>query len=155
MLRPHLTPFLRLQDPFNLPNTLEEALVVHRREAERRGIKLDIVESPLGTPPVVLGDRAKIRVMMLKLVENALKHTKEGGILVEWGETSVGADTTENAVAKAEDIRIALTVTDTGCGIPEEKLEAIFREFEAIQQDGPEQQAAVGLGLATVARIVR
>jgi len=93
--------------------------------------------------------------MMLKLVENALKHTKEGGILVEWGETALGVDMGENAVAKAEEIRVALTVTDTGCGIPEEKQEAIFREFEAIQQDGPEQDAAVGLGLATVARIVR
>lgn len=74
---------------------------------------------------------------------------------MEWGETSLGADTSENIVAKAEDIRVALTVTDTGAGISEEKQEAIFREFEAIQQDGPEQGAAVGLGLATVARIVR
>ncbi|ORY55950.1 hypothetical protein BCR35DRAFT_355672 [Leucosporidium creatinivorum] len=146
---------LYLQDPFNLPNTLEDALSVHRRESERQGIKLDIVETPLGTPRVLLGDRAKIRVMVLKLVENALKHTKEGGILIEWGETSLGADTAEGAVAKAEDIRVALTITDTGCGIPEEKLEAIFRQFEAIQQDGPEQDSAVGLGLATVARIVR
>lgn len=118
---------LYLQDPFNLPKTLEDALTSHRREAERRGVSLDIVESPTGTPSVLLGDRAKIRITIIKLVENALKHTNHGGILVEWGETSVGVDMGEHAVAKAEDIRIAISVTDTGCGIPDKKIEVRFR----------------------------
>lgn len=117
---------LYLQDPFNLPKTIEDALISHRREAERRGVSLDIVESPTGTPSVLLGDRAKIRITIIKLVENALKHTNHGGILVEWGETSVGVDMGENAVAKAEDIRIAISVTDTGCGIPDKKIEVRF-----------------------------
>lgn len=50
--------------------------------------------------------------------------------------------------------------TDTGSGIPERKLEAIFRQFEQVstvgdQERADESQTSVGLGLAVVARIVR
>lgn len=70
-----------------------------------------------------MGDRAKVRITILKVVENALKHTQSGGILVEWGESLQGANVDEDAVIKAEEIRIAISITDTGFGIPESKLE--------------------------------
>ena len=55
---------------------------------------------------------------------------------------------------------ISLYSTDTGSGIPERKLEAIFRQFEQVstvgdQERSEESEASVGLGLAVVARIVR
>lgn len=98
------------------------------------------MESPTGTPRVLLGDRAKgelrkaqrgateltsltVRVTILKIVENALKHTQQGGILIEWGETMQGANMDDDAVIKADGVRISISVTDTGCGIPESKLE--------------------------------
>jgi len=56
--------------------------------------------------------------------------------------------------------RFDLCSTDTGSGIPERKLEAIFRQFEQVstvgdQERSEESEASVGLGLAVVARIVR
>ncbi|GAA6022377.1 hypothetical protein JCM10207_004744 [Rhodosporidiobolus poonsookiae] len=152
---------LFLTDPFNIAETLEEALEVHRKEAERRGLALDIVENPTGTPPTVLGDRAKIRQIVTNVVANALKHTQEGGILVEWGEI-VDSNLEDALEAKQDSIRIAISVTDTGVGISEEKLENIFRQFEQVSTIGDksrdetaDEQKAVGLGLAVVARIVR
>ncbi|KAK4046722.1 hypothetical protein OIO90_006453 [Microbotryomycetes sp. JL221] len=151
---------LFLQEPFNFPETLYEALEVHKNEAIRQGISLEVIESPTGTPPVVLGDRAKIRIIVLRIVENALKHTEQGGILVEWGETSIGADSSEgNQQKRADEIRLSISITDTGSGISEEKLETIFREFEQVSTTDEtaekEQGSVVGLGLAVVARIVR
>lgn len=47
---------------------------------------MDVIESPSGTPLTLLGDRAKIKTLVASTVQNAIQHTKEGGILVEWGE---------------------------------------------------------------------
>ncbi|GAA5932099.1 uncharacterized protein JCM15063_001119 [Sporobolomyces koalae] len=150
---------LFLTDPFNIGKTLDEAVLVHRDECERRGITLDIVENPSGTPLTVLGDRAKVRQIVTNVVGNALKHTKEGGILVEWGEL-VDNDLEDALEQKKDSIRIGITITDTGSGIPERKLEAIFRQFEQVstvgdQERSEETETSVGLGLAVVARIVR
>ncbi|GAA5993889.1 hypothetical protein JCM5350_001586 [Sporobolomyces pararoseus] len=150
---------LFLTDPFDLSKTLSEAVAVHRDECERRGITLDVVESPTGTPTTVLGDRAKVRQIVTNVVGNALKHTDEGGILVEWGEL-VDNNVEDALKEKRDSIRIGISITDTGSGIPERKLEAIFRQFEQVstvgdQERADESQTSVGLGLAVVARIVR
>ncbi|GAA6008926.1 uncharacterized protein JCM10292_006565 [Rhodotorula paludigena] len=153
---------LFLTDPFNIADTLNEALALHRDEAERRGLALEIVETPTGTPPTVLGDRGKIRQIITNVVANALKHTEEGGVLIEWGEV-VDQDVEDALREKQDSIRIGISVTDTGHGIPENKLEAIFRQFEQVSTIGDKEredpkhstEQAVGLGLAVVARIVR
>ncbi|GAA5866364.1 hypothetical protein JCM8547_000754 [Rhodosporidiobolus lusitaniae] len=152
---------LYLTDPFNLAETLQDALAVHREEAQHRGIALEVVENPTGTPPTVLGDRAKIRQIVTNVVANALKHTQEGSIVVEWGEV-VDQNVEDALEAKQDSIRIGISVTDTGAGISEEKLENIFRQFEQVstigdktRDEAAESQQAVGLGLAVVARIVR
>ncbi|GAA5836366.1 hypothetical protein JCM9279_000365 [Rhodotorula babjevae] len=152
---------LFLTDPFNLSETLEEAISMHRDEAARRGLSLELVETPTGTPPTLIGDRAKIRQIVANVVGNALKHTQEGGILVEWGEmTDQNLD--DAFEEKKDSIRIGISVTDTGNGISERKLENLFRQFEQISTIGDKQrdediktEQAVGLGLAVVARIVR
>lgn len=150
---------LFLTDPFDIGKTLSEAVDVHREECERRGITLDVVENPSGTPSTLLGDRAKVRQIVTNVVGNALKHTKEGGILIEWGE-QVDSNIQDAFNEKKDSIRIGISVTDTGSGIPERKLEAIFRQFEQVstvgdQERSEESEASVGLGLAVVARIVR
>ncbi|KAK4052641.1 hypothetical protein OIO90_004269 [Microbotryomycetes sp. JL221] len=148
---------LFLQDPFNLPTTINEALSVHKTEANRRGLTLEVVENPTGTPRTLLGDRGKIKTIITSVINNAVKHTKEGGILVEWGELA-DADV-EDALDKRQDsIRIGISITDTGVGMSEAKLESIFREFEqvsATSDDTERSESAVGLGLALVARIIR
>ncbi|GAA6043349.1 hypothetical protein JCM8097_008042 [Rhodosporidiobolus ruineniae] len=152
---------LFLTDPFNLAETLEEAISVHREEARHRGLTLDIVETPTGTPPTVLGDRAKMRQIITNVVANAIKHTREGGVLVEWGEM-IDQDVEDALQAKQDSIRIGISITDTGVGFGEDKLENIFRQFEQVstigdkaREETADTQQAVGLGLAVVARIVR
>lgn len=62
---------LFLQDPFDLPSTINEAISMHKAEAQRRGLTLEVIESPSGTPPTVLGDRGKIRQIVTNVVANA------------------------------------------------------------------------------------
>ncbi|SCV69208.1 BQ2448_2228 [Microbotryum intermedium] len=153
---------LYLQDPFNLSTTLEDALSVHRAEAKRRGITLDVVENPQGTPTTLLGDRGKIRTIVSNIVGNAVKHTKRSGsVKVEWGEMTQ-VDIEDAMDKKTDSIRIGLSIVDTGTGISESRLESLFREFEQVSTVGDEQgrevttsAGTVGLGLAVVARIIR
>ncbi|BGP13468.1 hypothetical protein JCM10213v2_001388 [Rhodosporidiobolus nylandii] len=152
---------LYLTDPFDLRGTLEDSLAIHRDEAAHRGLSLDLVEQPTGTPPTVVGDRAKIRQIVTNVVANAIKHTHDGGILVEWGEV-VDQNVEDALQAKQDSIRIGISVTDTGIGMSEEKLENIFRQFEQVSTIGDKARDetadnahAVGLGLAQVARVVR
>ena len=52
-----------------------------------------MIESPSGTPLTLLGDRAKIKTLVASTVQNAIQHTKTGGILVEWGELADAVST--------------------------------------------------------------
>ncbi|ORY73094.1 hypothetical protein BCR35DRAFT_281817 [Leucosporidium creatinivorum] len=151
---------LFLQDPFDLPGTIEEAISMYRSEVEQRGLTLEVIENPSGTPSTLLGDRAKIKAIIANVVGNAVEYTKAGGIVVEWGE--IADEDIEDAIDKKQDsIRIGIAIRDTGVGISEERLESIFREFEQVSaaeeaSDGATTPtAAVGLGLAVVARVVR
>lgn len=147
-----------LQDPLDLSDTIEEAVAIHRLEAQRRGVAFEIVENPSGTPQTLLGDRGKIRQIVANVTANAVKHTKEGKVTVEWGEMT--KDTDDPAEASQDTIKIGISITDTGAGIPEDQLEEMFRTFEQVETDSGDKNAVksapgnLGLGLAVVARVV-
>lgn len=59
---------------------------MYKSEVEQRGLTLEVIENPSGTPSTLLGDRSKIKTIITNVLGNAVEHTKKGGILVEWGE---------------------------------------------------------------------
>ncbi|KAK0201599.1 hypothetical protein DFS33DRAFT_1385902 [Desarmillaria ectypa] len=134
---------------FNLPAAIEEAISPYRSEAQRQSIDfiLDISESP----KEVIGDARKIQTVVQNLTANALKYTAEGSITVCCVPTQepVGLRNPQQTV-------VEIVVADTGCGIQQEMLENIFREFEQVETSQPKTgtDAGVGLGLAMVAHIV-
>jgi signal transduction histidine kinase len=50
---------------------------------------------------------------------------------------------------------VEIVVSDTGCGIPNEKLENIFREFEQVESSGPKTGKAAGLGMFPLTRLYK
>lgn len=103
---------LFLQDPLDLGEIIEEAVAIHRMEAQRRGVGFEVVENPSGTPQTLLGDRAKLRQIVANVAANAVKHTHEGKVTVEWGELSKEAD--DPAEASQDTIKIGIAIEDTG-----------------------------------------
>ncbi|MEM7708350.1 MAG: ATP-binding protein [Pseudomonadota bacterium] len=77
-------------------------------------------------------DRVKLRRILVNLVDNAIKHTQAGEILIT-GELGT-------------DEQLSLSVTDTGCGIPAEVMPRVFEPFFRLEQVGG--QVGAGLGLA-------
>ena len=87
------------------------------------------------------GDVTKVRQILFNLISNAAKFTKEGKITL-----SAKADAIGNIPA------VRLAVTDTGIGIPEDKLEHIFSEFSQADESTTRDYGGTGLGLALVKR---
>src|SRR5262245_15659864 len=121
---------LELAD-FSLPVAVDNALILVRERASRRGIALGrAIDVGLGT---VRGDERKVKQVLLNLLSNALKFTPEGGRI------DVRATMNEGMAE--------ISVADTGVGIAPEDQEAIFEEFRQVGT-ADKKVEGTGLGLA-------
>jgi signal transduction histidine kinase len=116
---------------FDLPMTIDNALMLVRERAGRRSIELQrTVDDRLGQ---IQGDERKIRQVLLNLLSNAIKFTPEGGRI------EVGAKPVNGS--------IEVSVSDTGVGIAPEDQEAVFEEFRQVGT-ADKKVEGTGLGLA-------
>ena len=116
---------------FDLPNAIDNALILVRERASRRGIRLgSAIDERLG---MIGGDERKVKQVLLNLLSNALKFTPEGGRI--------------DVSARAHDEVVEVSVTDTGVGIAPEDQEAVFEEFRQVAT-ADKKVEGTGLGLA-------
>jgi signal transduction histidine kinase len=85
-------------------------------------------------------DEEKLRQIVINLLSNAVKFTQRGAIRVK---------------AQAANGSVAIAVCDTGIGIPPDKLELIFQEFEQADASSTRVYGGTGLGLAIARRLAR
>jgi signal transduction histidine kinase len=123
---------------FDLPQALQDTLVLVRERAVRHGIDLHLdADARLGA---LVGDERKIKQVMLNLLSNAVKFTPEGGrIEVRAVPTDGGAE---------------ISVADTGIGIAPENQELIFEEFRQVGGDYAHKREGTGLGLTLARKLV-
>jgi signal transduction histidine kinase len=113
---------------FDLPNAIDNALILVRERASRRGITLgSAVDDGVGT---LHGDERKVKQVILNLLSNALKFTPEGGRI--------------DVRAGLHDHVAEVSVSDTGIGIAPADQDAVF---EAFRQVGAADKKAEGTGL--------
>ncbi len=115
---------------------LDEATDRVRPQAESRGLALT-VDAPEGMAPV-MADRAAVQEIMLNLIDNAMRFTDDGSILVSAREVDAGVE---------------VTVEDSGPGILPEDLPHIFERF--YKADRSRSSGGVGLGLALAKHTVQ
>lgn len=108
-------------EPLDFLSTIRDAVSMFQSEAERAGIEFSLTEDPK-MPRRVMGDQAKIRQVVSNIIANAIKHTSKGSVKVEI--QVLNCDST------GEKVEACILVSDTGSGIPEKKLDAIFQNFE-------------------------
>jgi signal transduction histidine kinase len=126
-----LTEDLRLESaPIDVAALLHDVVETARPLALANGDRL-AVELDADTFPLV-SDRARVRQVLLNLVSNAIKYTNDGVVTVE---------------ARTVDDWVEFVVSDTGVGIPEDKLHQLFQPFVQLHE-GTERRAGIGLGLA-------
>ncbi|MDF2523877.1 MAG: putative sensor histidine kinase/response regulator hybrid [Clostridiales bacterium] len=122
---------------FNLEAFIRETLQMTDSRALQRGLTLSY-KIEHGIPLEVVSDKGRIRQILLNLIGNAIKFTGHGGIevLVE-----LEADTEKQ-------IMLRFSVKDTGIGIPNDKLELLFKVFSQVDDSNTRQYGGTGLGLA-------
>jgi signal transduction histidine kinase len=94
-----------------------------------------LIDLESGLPQRVLGDSYRIKQILLNLVGNAIKFTERGSVTLHIETAGDGAVT-------------ALSVRDTGIGIPADRLDAIFQPFEQADTSTSRRFGGTGLGLA-------
>jgi len=124
-------------EPLDLSEVLDTVAVIGEQLAHDKGLFWR-TEIPSDLPRV-WGDRTRLRQVMLNLVNNAVKFTVQGGVVL---------------TASAEDERVTISVRDTGLGIPVEEQEAIFDEFRQSDRTTARGYGGLGLGLAICKRLV-
>jgi signal transduction histidine kinase/CheY-like chemotaxis protein len=115
---------------------LSDVQVIFGPQAQTRSLALRL-RAPLGQLLYLHADPALLRQALFNLVQNAVRYTRRGGILV---------------TARVRGPHVLLQVWDTGAGIAEHEQARIFAPFERGSADAPLGSGAHGLGLAVVAR---
>jgi CheY-like chemotaxis protein len=120
---------------FGLGEVVHEAAALWRMEAEKKGLKLDIVIAP-DAEGAVEGDPVRLRQIVVNLLSNAVKFTEAGGVSLT---VSRRPDAPERAV---------IEVADTGVGFEPEIAERLFERFEQADGSYTRRFGGTGLGLA-------
>lgn len=127
--------------PTNLGALLEESILQMSELAEKRQIAISLnLASGL---PRVQADQARLKQVVLNLLDNALKYTPPGG------------EVTVNLKADPEAKRLVCSIHDTGEGIPEEDLPYIFDKLYRARRAKGRPVEGSGLGLTIVQQIIR
>ena len=124
-------------DEYHLNHVLEETINVVSISAKKKGLKLNQSISEK-LPAVLYGDSSRVRQILINLLNNAVKFTKEGAVsfFAELGETGDG---------RAE---LIFRIKDTGIGITEEHLGKLFSAFMQVDTKRNRSIEGTGLGLA-------
>lgn len=130
-------------EPFDLAALAEGVVELLAPRAQDKGIEiaLDVAED---VPARLLGDADRVRQILINLAGNAIKFTERGGVGVALTFARGAAGTGE----------VVLAVSDTGPGIPEERLPILFEEFEQGDGSASRSHEGTGLGLAITRRLV-
>ena len=129
--------------PFSVRTLANQVVSIVSSSANRKGLTIRVHVDPQVRDGVV-GDKARLRQILLNLMNNAVKFTDQGEIAldVELVEASDGAAT------------LRFAVRDTGIGIPRDKWDALFKRFSQINPGCPRTAGGTGLGLAISKRLV-
>ncbi|MDY0039901.1 MAG: response regulator [Desulforhabdus sp.] len=122
---------------FDLRTILEDAAEMLGVRAAEKGLELICMLEP-EVPLLLRGDPGRLRQIVVNLVGNAIKFTEEGEVLVRV--TPIGEDATT--------VKILFTITDTGIGIPQDRMGILFDPFTQVDGSTTRKYGGTGLGLA-------
>lgn len=130
---------------FDLRKLIENCTATYRHLAEERGLPLNLSfygEWP--DTPIVVGDAPRLRQILAGLIDNAIKFTGDGFINIQAG-----------CVALEDNCLILnCSVSDSGSGIPVDRLSDIFNSFEQLENGDDRRHGGTGLGLSLVQRLI-
>jgi signal transduction histidine kinase/CheY-like chemotaxis protein/HAMP domain-containing protein len=136
-----------------LSEIYEDAERAFRQVAEEKKLEFAVDIDP-SLPPSIVSDEQRLKQILKNLLSNAFKFTQRGSVTLSIGYPPQGARFSSDPLRSAESV-IAFTVADTGVGIPDDKLEAIFEAFQQADGTTSRKYGGTGLGLSISREIAR
>ncbi len=134
--------------PFPLRDSLDDTVRTLGLRAQQKGLELIGHVAP-DVPDALVGDLGRLRQVVVNLVGNAIKFTERGEVVVD-----VRLESPPPAGASGGQVWLRFAVSDTGIGIPANKLRAIFEPFEQVDGSVSRRYGGTGLGLAISSQLV-
>ncbi|NIZ60356.1 hybrid sensor histidine kinase/response regulator [Sedimentitalea sp. CY04] len=131
-------------EAFDMERCIHEVVMLLQPTARDKGLAL-VVDYDLFLPTQFMGDPGRIRQVLTNLVGNAVKFTKTGHVAL----TVTGVPGSDGSTCA-----IHVAIEDTGIGIPEEKIQHIFGEFNQVEDETNREFEGTGLGLAISKRLI-
>ena len=128
---------------FDFERVINEIVILHAQKAEEQGVSL-YQHIDDGLPKLVMGDPTRCRQIIVNLVSNALKFTRQGEVTIDLDVLNMDEGQVE----------LKVSVSDTGIGIPEAALETLFNAFTQADGSTTRKYGGTGLGLAIVSQLV-
>lgn len=126
----------QIKENVNLEEIAKNICKIFEQKAKEKGLKLNLI---CEDGPVIRGDPFKLEQMFINLIDNAIKYTEEGEVIVS---------------LKRVDKKVIVSVRDTGIGIPDEHLPRIFERFYVVDKSRSKKLGGTGLGLSIVKHVV-
>jgi len=158
------------EQPFDLRDCLESALDLLATIAADKGLDLSYIIEP-GTPEAIIGDITRLRQIIINLLNNAIKFTEEGEVVIIVSGKRLGGDTNPESKISAsktpptkDDIDLSgqekqalyelnFAIRDTGIGIPEDRMDRLFKSFSQVDASTSRRFGGTGLGLIISKRL--
>ena len=142
--------------PFDLRPTIEQVADVTAHRATEKGLELMFHLHP-DVPEDLVGDPLRLRQVLVNLIGNAIKFTEQGELVVEVRRATAPAqpsEVLETSEVSQEQVELLCSVSDTGIGIPPEKMDLIFDPFRQADGSTSRRYGGTGLGLAISRQLV-
>lgn len=134
---------LEQRDVF-LNKMLSETVQLLSGRANENGVELILQWPHNNNIPVIRADPVRLRQILLNIIGNAIKFTKDGHVLIAMTETN----RTDSAIA------LRFEISDTGIGIPDDKIDHIFGNFTQVDSSTTREYGGTGLGLTISKKLV-
>lgn len=128
---------------YEIANVLSEIINMIEIKVANKGLDFNAVVAE-DIPYLLYGDDVRLRQIIINLLTNAVKYTKEGSVVlkVDWSE------------AGDSSINLIVSVTDTGIGIKEDDIDRLFVSFERIEERRNRNIEGTGLGLSITRQLL-
>lgn len=130
--------------PFSLRESIEDTLTLLSPDAHKKNIELSI-NIPQLLPDSLMGDNMRIKQIITNLISNAIKFTPKGSVAVDISSEEVNQ----------KNIKLKVTVTDTGIGMTDKQQRTIFDAFTQADQSITRLYGGTGLGLVICQRLAQ
>ena len=131
-------------EPFDLERSIHEVLMLLRPSVQDKPVDM-LVDYDLFLPTSYVGDPGRIRQILTNLLGNAAKFTAEGHVVVR----VVGIETANHG-----EVRLHISVEDTGIGIAPDKVAHVFGQFNQVDDQKNRKFEGTGLGLAITRQLI-